>query len=176
MTTMTSTRPGPDEHAAFYANYIRLVPDGDALSLLDQQRKDTKKLLGAISEAKATYRYAPDKWSIRGVVGHVTDSERVFAYRALSIGRGDPNPLPGFDEKTWAQASGSDDRTLKDLVKEYDLVRGATVALFRSLSDEAWTRRGTANNNPVSVRALCWIILGHERHHVRILQERYLAG
>ncbi len=174
MTTNTSIRPGPDEHAAYYANYIRLVPDGDALSLLEQQRKDAKKVLGAISETKAKYRYAPEKWSIKGVVGHVTDSERVFTYRAISIGRGDPSPLPGFDEKIWAQASNADDRTLKDLVKEYHLVRGATLALFRSLPDAAWTRRGTANNNPISVRALAWAILGHERHHLRILEQRYL--
>ncbi len=174
MTTHTSTRPTADEYAAFYANYIALVPDGDVIDSLEHQRKETKKLLGALPEATGAHRYAPEKWSIKGVLGHVTDSERVFAYRALSIGRGDPNPLPGFDEKVWAQTANFDHRTLKDLLGDYDLVRGATLALFRSLPAEAWTRRGTANNNPVSVRALAWIVLGHERHHLRILEERYL--
>lgn len=176
MTAHALTRPTPDEYAPFYANYIGLVPDGDALESLERQRKETTKLLGGISEAKAAYRYAPDKWSIKGVTGHVVDSERVFSYRALSIGRGDATPLPGFDEKAWAQTANFDHRTLKDLVREYGLVRDATLALLRSLPAEAWSRRGTANNYAVTVRALAWIIAGHERHHLKILRERYLAG
>ena len=167
------TRPTPDEFAPFYAAYIRLVPDGDVLESLEKQRKETAKLFGGIPEAKGGHRYAPDKWSIKGVVGHVIDSERVFSYRALSIGRGDPTPLPGFDEKAWAEHSNFDDRTLKDLVAEYGWVREATVALLRALPAEAWTRRGTANNNAVTVRALAWVIAGHERHHLKVLRERY---
>lgn len=174
MTSHTLTRPTPDEYEAFYANYISLVPDGDVLESLERQRKETAKLLGGISEAKAAYRYAPDKWSIKGLAGHVVDSERVFSYRALSIGRGDPAPLPGFDEKSWALTANFDDRTLKDLVREYGLVRDATLALFRSLPAQAWSRRGTANTYSVTVRALAWIIAGHERHHLKILRERYL--
>ncbi len=174
MTTHSLTRPAPDEYEAFYANYINLVPDGDLLDSLARQRKETQKFLGGISETQAAYRYAPDKWSIKGVVGHVVDAERVFAYRALSIGRGDPAPLPGFDEKAWAQTASFDQRTLKDLVKEYGLVRDATLALFRALPEDAWPRCGTANTFSVTVRALAWIIAGHERHHLKILRERYV--
>ena len=176
MTTHPLTRPASDEFAPFYANYIGLVPDGDVLASLEQQRKETQKLLDGITEAKAAHRYAPDKWSIKGVVGHVVDSERVFAYRALSIGRGDTTPLPGFDEKRWAQTANFDDRTLKELAREYGLVRDATLALLRSLPAESWSRRGTANNYSVTVRALAWIIAGHERHHLKILRERYLKS
>lgn len=169
-------RPAPDEYAQFYASYISLVPDGDVLESLERQRNDTEKLLGSISEAKAAHRYAPDKWSIKGVVGHVVDSERVFSYRALVIGRGDPTPLPGFDEKSWAQSANFDERELKELVEEYALVRDATLALLRALPEAAWSRRGTANNWPVTVRALAWIIAGHERHHLKVLRERYLKS
>lgn len=176
MTVHTLTRPAADEYEKFYANYISLVPDGDVLDSLALQRKETQKLLDGISESKAAYRYAPEKWSIKGVVGHVVDAERVFSYRALSIGRGDTTPLPGFDEKHWAGTSNVDDRTLKDLVNEYGLVRDATLALFRSLPDDAWPRRGTANTFSVTVRALAWIIAGHERHHLKVLRERYLGG
>ncbi len=174
MSNHTSVRPGADEYAQFYTNYVALVPDGDVLESLERQRKDTKKLLGAIPEATGAHRYAPGKWSIKGVLGHVSDSERVFGYRALSIGRADPTPLPGFDENVWAETAGFDERTLKDLLGDYNLVRDGTLALFRSLSAEAWTRRGTANKNPVTVRAIAWITAGHERHHVKILRERYL--
>jgi len=174
MTTRPLGRPAPDEYEQFYANYISLVPDGDILESLAGQRLDTDKLLSGIPESNAGYRYAPDKWSIKGVVGHVVDSERVFSYRALSIGRGDPAPLPGFDEKAWALTSHFDDRTLRDLVRDYGVVREATLALLRSLPAEAWPRRGTANNFSVTVRALAWIIAGHERHHLEVLRERYL--
>ena len=176
MATHPLTRPASDEYEAFYANYISLVPDGDVLEWLEKQRKETAKFLGGIPEAKGGHRYAPEKWSIKQLAGHVVDAERVFSYRALSIGRGDPAPLPGFDEKTWAQTANADDRTLKDLVGEYGLVRDATVALFRALPAEAWPRRGTANTFSVTVRALAWIIAGHEQHHMKILRERYLKG
>lgn len=172
----SATRPAPDEHAPYYANYIGMVPEGDVLDLMTRQVKETTKLLAGIPDAKAGYRYAPGKWSIKGLVGHVVDSERVFSYRALSIGRGDPSPLPGFDEKAWAQVSNADERPLKELIKDYEAARQATLALFRSLPADGWARRGTANNYPVTVRALAWIILGHERHHLKILRERYLGA
>jgi len=175
MTAYAQTRPAADEFAPFYAAYIRLVPDGDVLESLEKQRNETAKLVGGIPDAKGGHRYATEKWSIKGVVGHVVDSERVFAYRALSIGRGDATPLPGFDEKAWATGANFDDRTLKDLIEEYRLVRDATLALFRSLPADGWAHRGTANTFPVTVRALAWIIAGHERHHVKILKERYLT-
>ena len=176
MPTATTTRPAGDEYAPFFAGYVSLVPDGDVLDALERGRKETQQLLGRLSEEGAAYRYAPDKWSIKGVLGHLTDADRVFAYRALTFGRGNPGPLPGWDENAWAGEGGFDARTLKELLDGYDAARGATLALFRSLPAEAWARRGTANNNPVSVRALAWITAGHERHHQRILRERYLKG
>jgi uncharacterized damage-inducible protein DinB len=174
MSGHTSIRPTPDEFAAFYAGYVGQVPDGDVLDALEQGRQDAKKLLGKLSEAQAAHRYAPGKWSIKGVVGHIADAERVFVYRALWFARGGAGTLPGWDENAWAAESNFDAQTLKDLLRGYSAVRDATLALFRSLPGEVWTRRGSANNNPVTVRALAWITAGHERHHLKILRERYL--
>jgi uncharacterized damage-inducible protein DinB len=175
MTTAAIPRPAPSEYVPYYETYISKVPKGDVLKVLEDQRHDTQQLLAGLSDAKALHRYAPEKWSIKQVVGHMMDTERVFCYRALAFGRADGNPLPGFDEKAWAPAGRFDARTLKDLAAELDAVRRATIALFSGLDDEALTRRGVANNNPITVRALAWIIAGHERHHVAILRERYLA-
>jgi uncharacterized damage-inducible protein DinB len=175
MTTATIPRPAPSEYVPYYETYISKVPKGDVLKVLEDQRRETQQLLGGLSDAKALHRYAPEKWSIKQVVGHLMDTERVFCYRALAFGRADANPLPGFDEQAWAPAGRFDARALKDLAAELDAVRRATIALFSGLDDEALTRRGVANNNPITVRALAWIIAGHERHHVAILRERYLA-
>lgn len=175
MPDHTRIRPTPDEYAAFYAGYVSQVPDGDVVHALEQGCKDTKKLLGKLSETQAAHRYAPGKWSIKGVLGHIADAERVFAYRALWFARGAADPLPGWDENAWAQESNFDAQTLKELLQGYDAVREATLALLRSLPEPMWTRRGTANNNPVTVRALAWITAGHERHHLKILRERYLS-
>ena len=174
---MTATIPRPDatEYVPYYDTYISKVPKGDVLKVLEDQRRETQQLLAGLSDAKALHRYAPEKWSIKQVVGHLMDTERVFCYRALAFGRADANPLPGFDEKAWAPAGRFDARALKDLAPELDAERRATIALFSGLDDEALTRRGVANNNPITVRALAWIIAGHERHHVAILRERYLA-
>ncbi len=176
MTAHTTTRPATDEYATFYAAYVSLVPDGDVLEVLEQGRNDTKQLVGKLSEAKAAYRYAPDKWSIKGVLGHLTDADRVFAYRALTFARGDAGPLPGWDQNDWIRSADFDAHTLKDLLAAYNTQRDATLALFRSFPGEAWPRRGTAYGNPVTVRALAWIAAGHERHHQKILRERYLGG
>ena len=176
MTIATIPRPEPSEYVPYYQTYISKVPPkGDLLTVLEDQRRETQHLLAGLSDAKALHRYAPGKWSVKEVVGHVTDSERVFGYRALVFGRADENPLPGFDEKAWVPAGRFDARPLKDLAAELDAVRHATIALFSGLDAEALARRGTANNAPISVRALAWIIAGHERHHVAILRERYLA-
>jgi uncharacterized damage-inducible protein DinB len=175
MTTATIPRPAPSEYVPYYETYISKVPKGDVLKVLEDQRRETQQLLAGLSDAKALHRYAPEKWSIKQVVGHLMDTERVFCYRALAFGRADANPLPGFDEQAWAPAGRFDARALKDLAAELDAVRQATIALFSGLDDEALTRRGVANNNPITVRALAWIIAGHERHHVAILRERYLS-
>lgn len=167
-------RPGSDEHAPYYERYVRLVPDGDVIATLEQQARDTQALLGGLAADKAAYRYAPGKWSVREVLGHMTDSERVFAYRALSFARGDGAELPGFDEGEYAQAAGFERVALQDLLADFAAVRAATLALFRRLDAPAWERRGVANGAGVSVRALAWILAGHERHHVAVLRERYL--
>jgi uncharacterized damage-inducible protein DinB len=150
------------------------VPEGDLLATLATQRDSTAAMLAAIPEAKAGYRYAPEKWSIKEVLGHIADAERVFAYRALRIARADVTPLPGFDENAWIPAAEFDRRTLADLAADLRAVRESTLTLFRGFPDEAWPRLGTASGHPVSARALAWIIAGHERHHLRVLHERYL--
>jgi uncharacterized damage-inducible protein DinB len=175
MSDHTRIRPTPDEYAPFFSGYVSQVPDGDVIDALEQGRKDTKKLLGNLSEAQAAHCYAPGKWSVKGVVGHIADAERVFTYRALWFARGGKDPLPGWDENAWAQESHFDAQTLKDLLRNYDAVRDATLALVRAFPEEVWTRSGTANNKPVSVRGLIWVTAGHERHHLKILRERYLS-
>ena len=176
MAIPTSIRPTSDEYAPFYAGYVHLAPEGDVLEVLEQGRRETHQLLDGLSDAKGAHRYAPGKWSIKGVVGHVTDAERVFAFRALWFARGDASPLPGWEQDDWFGASGFDALTLKNLLAGYDAQRDATLTLFRSLPADAWSRRGTASGNPVTVRALAWIAAGHERHHLKMLRERYLVG
>ena len=166
------TKPRAEEHAEYYARYIKLVGD-DALSALRAQSASTPRLLSGLSEAQAMHRYAPGKWSVKEVVGHMIDGERVFSYRALRVARADTTPLPGFDENAWVPAAHFDRRPMPDLVADYQTVRAATVALFSSFEEEALVRMGTANDQPISVRALAHMIAGHELHHVAILRERY---
>jgi DinB family protein len=175
MTTPRYDRPPSTEYASFYAGYIAKVPDGDLLRTLESNVEETMGLLAGLPESKGSFAYAPGKWTLKEVVGHMVDSERVFSYRALRIARGDTMPLPGFDEKAWAPNSGANSRTLVDLLGELRIVRAATLALFRHLPPESVGRVGTASDQPVSVRALAWIIAGHERHHVAIIRERYLS-
>ena len=172
--TATIARPAPTEHIAYYGKYIDLVPENDAIAALESQLEDGLALLRAIPEAKGDHRYAPDKWTIKEVVGHIIDGERVFAYRALRFARKDTTPLPGFDQDEYVPAGEFGRRTLKDLVDEWELLRRANVAMFRGFEPEAWTRAGTANDSPMSVRALAYVIAGHGRHHSAILESRYL--
>jgi uncharacterized damage-inducible protein DinB len=174
MTGAPITRPGSGEYAPYYAGYISQVPDGDVVELLRAQIRETLDLLGAIPEAAGGHRYAPGKWSVREVVGHMADVELIMTYRALRIARGDRTPLPGFDENAYVPIANFDSRTLESLAREYEAVRRATVAFLETLDAEAAARRGTANNMEISARALAYIIAGHERHHVKILRERYL--
>jgi len=175
VTTATIPRPDATEYAPYYGTYVGKVPDGDLLELLERQRRETQNLLAGLSDTQALHRYAPGKWSIKEVVGHLMDSERVFCYRALRFARADEKPLQGFDDKAWVPAGSFDARPLADLAAELDAVRRATIALFGGFDAAALARKGTANNNEVTVRALAWIVAGHERHHVAILRERYLA-
>lgn len=168
-------RPESSEYAPYYGTYIGKVPDGDLLRGLEAQSEATMGLLSGVPEAKGGFAYAPGKWTLKEVIGHVTDAERVFSYRALRIARGDTIPLPGFDQDPWVPNSGANARTLADLLGELRVVRASTLALLRHLPPESVTRMGTASDKPISVRALAWIIAGHERHHLGIVRERYLS-
>jgi hypothetical protein len=173
-TESRSTRPAPDEYAPYYGRYIEKVPDGDIVRTLREQREATAAFLRGIADAKAGHRYAPDKWSIREVVGHLGDCERIFAYRALRFARADDTMLPGFDENEFVKHARLDDRPMTSLIAELDAVRGASIALFDGLFPEEWSRAGNANGKTMSVRAFAWTIAGHELHHLGILKERYL--
>ena len=174
MLAMTNVgHPEAGEYAPFYANYIKNITEDDVVAALEAQSRETAALLARIDEEKASYRYGPDKWSVKDVVGHFTDAERVFAYRALAIARGDKASMPGFDENEYVRNANFGERSMTSIAEEYAAARAATVAAFRGFSDEAWQRSGTANNVAVSVRALAYICLGHERHHLNVLRERY---
>jgi hypothetical protein len=177
MTPATlSRRPAATEFAPYYARYIDPVPDGDVVATLEAQLAETLALLGGIPEPRGTHRYAPDKWSIKEVVGHVADTERIMSYRALRIARADATPLPGYEQDDYVRAAGFDRLPLAELVAELQAVRAATVQLLRHLDADALVRRGTANNLPFTVRALAYVIAGHELHHVAVVRERYLGG
>jgi uncharacterized damage-inducible protein DinB len=167
-------RPEPGEFESFYQPYISLVPPGDIVALLATQLDDTTAMIRELTDRQALHAYAPGKWSIKQVIGHVADAERVFAYRALRFARGDATPLAGFEENSFAAAGDFDARPLASLIAEFAAVRHASVALFAGLPEDAWTRAGTANDQHVTVRALAWITAGHELHHRGILSSRYM--
>lgn len=171
--TKSETRPHPDEYAGYFGRYVANVPDGDVASFLESQGAATQKLLASLGEEKAGYRYEPDKWSIKQVIGHVTDAERVFAYRLVAIARGEQQSLPGFEENDYVANGNFDSHSLAELAEALAATRRATLALVRSLDDEALNRRGMANNTPVTARAIVWITAGHERHHLNVLRDRY---
>jgi uncharacterized protein (TIGR03083 family) len=170
---MNVGRPEADEIPPHFAGYISKVTESDPVGVLTSQIDVTAGLLRGVSEADALKRYAPGKWSVKEVVGHLTDTERIMAYRALRIARGDETPLPGFDEKAYVPPAKFDARPLADLVADFRTVRNATLGLFKSFDADAWRRRGTASGKAISVRALGYMMPGHERHHVEILKARY---
>lgn len=172
-TTPFIQRPNADEHNPYYTKYIERVPEGDLVSLLREQVIDTVALLHNVPPDRADYAYAPGKWTIKEVVGHLMDTERVMAYRALAIARNDKTNLPGFDENAWVPAANFGTRTLDDLLEEFQVVRAASIHLAKHLDADVLARRGTANGHGISVRALFYIIAGHERHHVALLKEKY---
>lgn len=173
MSDAAAVRPNADEFAPFYATYVDAVPDGDITRTLAEQGEQLLARLKHVSEEHAAHRYAPGKWSVKEVICHITDAERIFAYRTLRIARGDATPLAAFDENAYAATCGADGRAFDTLLGEFAAVRGATLALLRWLPESAWTARGTASGKTVSVRALAWIMAGHERHHVTVLKDRY---
>lgn len=174
-STITIPRPKSDEHREYYAKYIDKVPDGNLISLLREQLIDTLALLRGVSDEKGNFAYAPGKWSIKEVLGHIIDTERVMAYRALTFARSPGSELPGFDENAWTPAGNFNTRTVADLLEELEVVRANTTHVASHLTEEMLTRRGLANGAEASVRALLYIIAGHERHHVELFRERYLA-
>lgn len=169
----TVQRPGADEHPPYYAGYIALVPDGSLVDLLFDQQLESMRLLRRVGDEKGLYAYAPGKWTIKEVVGHLCDAERIFAYRALRFARGDEQPLTGFDENAYVPAGRFNERSMNDLLNEFQAIRAATLHLFGHLGEDQLSRRGVANGNPITVRALGYIVAGHERHHVKLLHERY---
>lgn len=174
-TVVTSpSRPQAGEYAPYYDKYISLIQTSDILDTLDEQRRQMLLLLSGRSEDEGNFRYASDKWSLKEVLGHINDTERVFAYRALRIARNDQTPMEGFEQDDYVRYGPFARRSLEDLVEDYIAVRRATMSLFRNLDEAAWTRRGVANKNEVTVRALAYIVAGHELHHRRILEEKYL--
>jgi len=167
-------RPEPSEAKAYYFTYIDRIESSDIIDVLKTQSEETLAPLGSISEDKSLYRYAPDKWSIREVLNHVSDSERIFLSRALWFARGFVTPLPEYDQNICVPAARADEVSWSSHLDEFRAVRLATIAFFRNLPEDAWMRTGVASGNPFTVRALAYIIAGHVTHHMGILQERYL--
>lgn len=167
-------RPGDDEFLPYYAHYVSLVGDGDVIGALESQITDTAALLRKIPEDRGAYRYAAGKWSIKEVVGHLIDAERIFSNRALRFARGDSTPVPGFEQNDYVVAGSFDSYPLSELISEFEGVRSDSCFLYRHMSEEATTRRGTANGAEVSVRALAYITAGHELHHRQMILEKYL--
>lgn len=172
---MASGRPKPTEYAPYYERYVSLITSDDIMAVLEQQRRDSILLLNCRSEEEGNSRYAPGKWTVKELWGHVCDAERIFAYRALRFSRGDQTPIEGFEQDDYVPHAPFVQRPMSDLVEEFIAVRRASVSLFRMLDDAAWDLRGVASKNEVSVRGLAYIIAGHELHHRRILEQRYFS-
>lgn len=166
-------RPADTEFAPFYASYISRVPETDPLPALEAQPAELHALADRIAPEDELFRYAPDKWSVRQMFGHLIDTERVMGYRAFCIARGEVKPLPGFDEKDYVARADSDERSVKALAHEFAAVRHANLWAIRSWTEDDWTRMGNANGKPVSARAIAYIMAGHVRHHMALLRERY---
>lgn len=172
----TTTQIGPPqaaEYNPYYGRYISLVPSENIIGTLERQVKDTLALLSTRSEQDANCRYAPEKWSIKQVLGHIIDTERIFAYRVLRFARNDQTPIEGYEQDDYVRNASFENRRWIDLLEEFRSVRNATLTLLRGLDEASWTRRGIANKNEISVRALVYVVAGHELHHVSILQQKY---
>lgn len=169
-------RPIESEYAPYYEGYIAQVSESDIMPVLRSQLDELDVLLGRVEPDHETFRYAEGKWSIRQLVGHLIDTERVFGYRALCIARGEQQNLPGFDQNDYMSTAPYDRIELEDLLSELRLIRLGNIAMLRTLDEEAWSRVGTANANQVTVRALAFIMAGHVRHHMNVLREKYQVG
>jgi hypothetical protein len=167
-------RPSKEEYGPYFHQYISLVPEEKVSDILTQSLEHTVEIFSAVSEQKGLHRYASGKWSLKEVLAHIIDTERIMSYRLLRIARGDKTPLAGFDQDEYIKGASFDSIPIVQLIEEYTNVRRATLSLLKGLSEEAWSRRGTANNNELSARALAYIIAGHELHHLNVIQDRYL--
>jgi hypothetical protein len=173
---MKIERPKENEYAPFYAGYVARVPETEILEVLREQPKELKRVADSVVPDKESFRYAPDKWSVRELFGHLVDAERFFGHRAFCVSRGDANPLPGFDEKLYVSESSYDSRPLAEMVEDFSLLREANSRLLENLDAAAFSREGVANGAKVTVRALAYIMTGHARHHLAVLRERYEIG
>lgn len=176
VATSNIARPEPGEYAPYYEKYISLVPGTDILGTLESQRRQMLILLCGRDDKEGNFRYAPDKWSVKELLGHVCDTERIFAYRALRISRADRTPIEGFEQDDYVRNGPFAHRPIAEQLEDYIAVRRGTLTLFRNLDEQAWIRTGVANKNEVSVRALAYITAGHELHHKRILEEKYFGA
>jgi hypothetical protein len=176
MASPHNGRPDRSEAGEYYFTYIDRIKGDDVCAVLDAQRTSTVAALRAISDEASRHRYAADKWSLREVLGHLNDTERLFLSRAFWFARGFDSPLPSFDQNVAMAASGADARSWSSLIEEFDAVRGATLAFCRSLTADAWMRRGIASGNPFTVRALAYLAAGHVDHHLAIVRDRYLVS
>ena len=173
---MRIDRPAAGEYAPYFDRYISRVPEADVLPVLERQRAELRAAFSGVSEAKGGFRYAPEKWSVRELLGHVVDTERIFGYRALCISRGETTALPGFEQDDYAAVAGHDRWTLAELIEDFDVVRRSTLAVLAHLDEAAVRRVGTSSGHPTSVRAIAFIVAGHLRHHLAVLAERYGIG
>ncbi len=169
-------RPEVHEYHSDYATYVDLVPEGDIVELLKRQLEQTSGVFNQLTDNQSLNRYAPEKWSLKELLGHMTDTERVMSYRLLSVARGDSSSLPGFNEGIYVRNASFDEQKQQDLLEGFTIVRQATLSLLAGLSEEAWSRSGKANDNRVTATALAYIIAGHELHHNKIIKERYLSA
>lgn len=176
MAAVRATKPEKSEHLPYYGRYIELVPKGDIVQTLATQMKETQAFLAELPASMATHRYAPGKWSVNEMIGHLTDTERIFTSRALRFARNDPQPQPGFEQDDYVHNATFDAYPLAELASELAAVRQASIYLFKHLDDDAWMRRGVASGGEVTVRALAFMTAGHELHHREILRTRYLRS
>jgi hypothetical protein len=170
------TRPNKEEYPSYYEDYIKLVPSGEMVSILEENLSKTISLFQSMTEANGEFRYAPNKWTIKEVLGHMTDTERIMSARLLRFGRGDSTPIPGFNENIYVNGANFNERPLKSLLEEFMVTRNATIALIKYMPEEAWLRKGLANNYENTTRAIAYMIAGHEMHHCQIIRDRYLTA
>ncbi len=167
-------RPTASEYADYFEQYLSQTGEGEVFTLLREQAREMKSLLAGISEEKAGYRYEPGKWSLKQVIGHLIDSERIFAYRALAFARGDRQPLPGFEQDDYVDNGHFDERSMQELARDFATARDSSIALIESLHPSVHAARGVADGKPLSARAIAWLMVGHVNHHTKVLRERYL--